>query len=100
MAENILVRVEDEINTRASRPSILRPLDCDLLKQNITEFLSSVDEILSSGVALRSRFEVAEVTVKAEITASGKVALLGNGVEASGSAALEFTFRPRSAQSG
>src|SRR5215204_4292645 len=63
-----------------------RELDAETLEDNMSEFLESIEGILSKAPEIIGNFRIREFTVTAEITAEGKLSLVavGGGVAATG----------------
>jgi hypothetical protein len=74
------------------RRLVPRELDAETLEDNVSEFLDSIEGILSKAPEIIGNFRIREFTVTAEITAEGKLSLVavGGGVAATGG--LTFTF--------
>jgi hypothetical protein len=74
------------------RRLVPRELDAETLEDNVSEFLESIEGILSKAPEIIGNFRIREFTVTAEITAEGKLSLVavGGGVAATGG--LTFTF--------
>ena len=65
----------------------------ETLADNVRDFLTKVNKILSAAPESSGSFKLKEFEVSAEVSASGKLGLLGSGVEASATGALKFTFQ-------
>jgi len=85
----ILTR-EDTVTTRSL--DRLKKLSVDTVSGNMVQFVNQLDQIFQSIPQNVAEFQLDEVTVSAEITASGSFLLLGSGVEAAGSGAISFKF--------
>jgi hypothetical protein len=74
------------------RRLVPRELDAEALEDNVSEFLESIEGILSKAPEVIGNFRIREFTVTAEITAEGKLSLVavGGGMAATGG--LTFTF--------
>jgi hypothetical protein len=88
----ITVKTADPTTTRASKP---RELQVEVLAENVNLFLNQLDGILQKAPAEVGQFQFTEFTVSAEISAQGKLVLLGTGVEAAAGAGLTFKFERR-----
>ncbi len=67
----------------------------DELANNMTHFLSGIERTLSQGAAVTGEFQVDTVEVNAQISASGKVGLMGTGIGLEGQAGITFVFKRR-----
>ncbi len=63
------------------------------LKENVKIFFSQLDEILITGSDKVGAFSVDQVEISAQITAEGKVCLLGSGTKAGVSGGLKFILK-------
>jgi len=78
--------------TRGGGPVML---DVDTLARNVQEFLKKVERILQSAIFEAGGFSLTELEVSAEISASGKLGLLGSGIEVGGKGGLKFKFQKK-----
>jgi hypothetical protein len=62
------------------------------LRERVTAFLHGISQSVLSAPAAIGELNLTEVTITAEITASGTVNLLGTGIETGGSGGITFTF--------
>ena len=85
----ILVKTADAVNRRAPGA---RELDVQVVADNINLFLGQVEGILEKAPEAVGRFHLTKLTVSAEISAEGKLILLGSGLQASASGGLQFEF--------
>jgi hypothetical protein len=93
-SDTIEVIVADGAVRRAERPTKSVGLKVDVLADNVNQFLSQVEGMLSKAPdEVAGKFKLAEFTVSAEISAKGGLVLLGTGVEAAGKGALSFKFQ-------
>ena len=67
----------------------------DRVKRNITQFLSSVQDMLAEGADAAGDFRVDTVEIDAQISAEGQVGFMGSGVGMSGSAGIKFVLKRR-----
>jgi hypothetical protein len=63
--------------------------------RRVEEFVDTLGAVLARLPAVMSGFEIDNITVAAEVSAKGKLALLGTGGELGGKGGLTFTFRRR-----
>jgi hypothetical protein len=68
-------------------------LTVEQLQGNLGRFLDSVRELLSQQSTQAGPFELDEIALNAEISASGEFKLLGSGVAVQGSSAVTLTWR-------
>lgn len=62
----------------------------ELLRQRIEKFLRQMQGIFENVPNTMGEFELDKVTLSVEVSAKGRVSLLGNGGEAGGSGGLTF----------
>jgi len=85
----ILVNTADTTITRGRGP---RELEVEVLAENVNLFLTQVDVMLQKTPEDVGKFKLTEFTVSAEISANGKLVLMGTGVEAAAKGGLMFKF--------
>lgn len=82
-------------------PSVLQDglntIAVSTLKKNMTAFFNQLREILDTGTAEFLTFEVNKVEVSAQITADGKVALLGSGGQIGVKGGITFVLQRKNA---
>ena len=88
-------RVERGLGRGMTRAALVKGFETDRLKQGMTEFLGQLEDILSEGHAQVGEFEIAEITVSAQISADGKICLLGSGVDLGVQGGLRFVLKRR-----
>lgn len=96
MSDNKMIVIGREFSTetRGNINSVFRVGEID--PEVIKEQLNSIGQTLASSLdnietGLKN-YELSELTVKLEVSASGKVAILGNGVSSSGTGGIELKF--------
>jgi len=67
------------------------------LADRVEEFVNSMRTVLGELPEVVGQYEIDQITVAAEVSAKGKVSLLGSGGELAGKGGLTFTFRKRQA---
>jgi hypothetical protein len=67
------------------------------LAERVEEFVDSMRTVLARLPEAVGQYEVDQITVAAEVSAKGKVSLLGSGGELAGKGGLTFTFKKRQA---
>ena len=87
--DTILVKTEGAV-TRGSH--LARPVDAVELADNINAFLGQVDNIMDKTPDTVGKFKFKKFTVTAEISAEGKLVLLGTGVTTSVTGGITFEF--------
>jgi hypothetical protein len=89
--DTILVNTADATMTRKRSP---RELQVDVLAENVHLFLTQIDSVLAKTPAEvgDGKFRFTEFTVSAEVSAQGKLVLMGSGVEAGATGGLTFKF--------
>lgn len=86
----ILVSTSDATVTRKRAP---KELQVDVLADNVNLFLTQIEGILAKSPDEVGKFQFTEFTISAEVSANGKLVLLGSGVEAAAGAGLTFKFQ-------
>ena len=86
----------ESITTRGSGA---KQLEVKELAINVNLFLEQMGGVLEKAPEKLGKFHFEEFEVHAEITAQGKIAILGTGVQAGATGGLKFVFR-RSPVSG
>jgi len=79
--------------TTGMRGTTPMPLKVDILANNVNLFLTQIEGILANTPETLQKFQFAEFTVSAEISAKGQLVLLGTGGEAGATGGVTFTFR-------
>lgn len=67
-------------------------LSVDEVANNMRDFLAKMQTVFTSVPEAFGRYALSEFTIAAEISGSGKLILLGSGVEANAKGAIEFKF--------
>ena len=95
-----IVTREEENLSRGSRGGfsdkvelVTKTLDINQLKQNFTQFVSSLQSMIDTEIDKTSPFQLNEIQFSAEITASGEFKLLGTGVGVQGSSTITFVLQ-------
>ncbi len=94
-----VVTAEPEVQAPAHRGAVARPsggaraLDVNVLRDNVRQFLSILEQLLPEEMANVGDFRLEEVEVNAEITGEGSLMLLGTGVRASALGGLKFILK-------
>jgi hypothetical protein len=68
-------------------------ISVDQVQQNLTQFLSNLQNILSEGAAIAGDFKVDTVEVDAQISSEGQIGFMGSQVGMSGSTGIKFVFK-------
>jgi len=87
--DKILVRTSDDTIRRGESPSELK---VEVLADNINVFLNQIESILKNSPDKVGKFQFTEFSVCAEVSASGKLILLGSGLETGVKGSLTFKF--------
>ena len=95
MTSNATIPIITSDIVSTSRGSSLRELPIEVLAENINIFLFEIETILQKAPQDLGKFQFTEVTVSAEISAQGKLVLLGTGLETSAKGGLTFKFERR-----
>jgi hypothetical protein len=87
--DTILVSTTDTTVRRGLAPQELK---VEVLAENVNLFLTQVEGILEKSPEEVGKFKLSEITVSAEVSANGKLVLMGSGVEAAAKGGLAFKF--------
>lgn len=68
-------------------------ISVETLKTELKNLSSFVSEALTDAGAMLGDYELDEVTIKVEINASGKIAILGTGISTSATGGLTLKFK-------
>lgn len=68
----------------------------EVLKNELSKITLSISGVMEQKESEINGFSLDEVSIKLEVSASGKVAILGNGVSASGTGGIELKFKRKS----
>jgi hypothetical protein len=69
------------------------PVPASVLQEKMTAFISSMRHVISSIPASLGTYDVDSITLKLEISAKGKVSLLGSGGELGGTGGITLTLK-------
>jgi hypothetical protein len=73
--------------------SAARAIDVSVLRDNLTQFLTILEQILPQQMTTLGDFRLEEVEVTAEVTGEGSLMLLGTGVRATGLGGIKFVLK-------
>jgi hypothetical protein len=79
--------------TTGMRGAMPKELKVDVLANNVNLFLTQIEGVLANTPETVQKFQFAEFTVSAEVSAKGQLVLLGTGGEAGATGGITFTFR-------
>ena len=85
----ILVRATDATLRRGES---LKELKIEVLAENVNLFLTQIESILAKAPDEVGKFRFTQFSVSAEVSANGKLVLLGSGVETGVQGSLTFKF--------
>lgn len=68
-------------------------LPTKFLRQQVSVFLNVIEEAFSSNSNRKSEFELEEIEFSLDIDASGKISLLGSGVEFGSTGGIHLKFK-------
>ncbi|MEM8719035.1 MAG: hypothetical protein AAGE84_06960 [Cyanobacteria bacterium P01_G01_bin.39] len=85
----ISVRTTDATVKRGGSPKELR---VEVLAENVNLFLTQIEGILEKAPDEVGKFQFTEFSVSAEVSANGKLVMLGSGVETGIQGSLTFKF--------
>ena len=88
--DNILVYTG---NASTRRTIATKKLKIDDLVSSVNQFLNKINTILENVPDQYDKFRFEEISFSAEISANGKLVLLGTGIEAATKGALVFKFK-------
>lgn len=78
---------------RADQELTRSPITTEKLRSNLTEFLRGMQAVVSTVPEHLGGFHLSEVTLSAEVSASGRVSLMGvGGAEVGGQGGITFTL--------
>lgn len=94
----LLFITSDRFDTdfRSTGGKQIAEIPIDGLKSQVDAVISGLDDLFAARADALKNYELAEFTVSLEVTASGKIGILGTGVETSGTGGIELTFRRKS----
>ncbi|MGK7877026.1 MAG: hypothetical protein AB4426_28165 [Xenococcaceae cyanobacterium] len=87
--DTILVRTTDATVRRGESP---KELKVEVLAENVNLFLTQIEGMLEKAPDEVGKFRFTEFSVCAEVSANGKLVLLGSGVETGIQGSLTFKF--------
>lgn len=93
----IVVVTADAVVTRAGGP---KKIGVQALAEEVQSFLQHIAGIVERAPSAVGAFELTELTLSAEVTAQGKLMLLGTGVETGAKGGITFKFERRGTASG
>ncbi|MGB2926432.1 MAG: hypothetical protein WBB82_14105 [Limnothrix sp.] len=64
-----------------------------MLKSQISGFLKVIEEVFADNVKAASEMELDEISFSLDIDATGKVSLMGNGVDVGATGGIQVTFK-------
>lgn len=65
------------------------------LREQVTRFLGALEDVLSVPRAKVRDYSLEDITVSAEVSATGRLSILGTGREIGGNGGFSFTFKKR-----
>lgn len=96
-----LVSIDEDTGTESQEKGIfrssqgeptLRQIPLTVLQENLKETMDRLRKLFDIDSSYDSRFPLKQVEISFEITAGGKIALLGTSAEVTGSGAIKLTF--------
>jgi hypothetical protein len=87
----ILITTVDSIDTPMRGYGPAR-LEVGVLAENVSLFLTQIEEVLEKAPDEVGKFKFTEFTISAEVSAEGKLILAGTGIEAGATGGLTFKF--------
>jgi|ERR1039458_1941111 hypothetical protein len=68
-------------------------IEVDLLRKKVAQFLTQMGSVVEAMPVKLAAFSLDKVSMAVEVTASGKVSLLGCGAEVEGKGGITFTWK-------
>lgn len=95
MSKQISIVTTDKFDVSFRDGSTAKFVDVpfDELQKNLASVIRGIDELFDASVQKLNNYELTEFAVSLEVSASGKVGILGTGVETSGTGGIELTFK-------
>lgn len=90
---SIVAAAASDLRAEESRLPVLKDFRVEQLSSNLQDFIGQLDQVLNNLNAKVGGFEVSEMEVYAEITAEGKVSLLGTGVQSGATGGIKLILR-------
>jgi hypothetical protein len=93
--KTISVRTADASYVRRRGVSTYKELEIETLADNVKLFMFQIEQIMEEAPEEvgKGKFKLSELTVSAEVTGKGELALLGTGIEIGAQGGLTFTFK-------
>ncbi len=83
------------LGQREPKEVVEQAVDINTLRQKFTQFMSSMEQMLTTEIPSAGPFQLSQIEFSAEISASGDFKLLGTGVGVSGSSTITFVLERR-----
>lgn len=90
---SIIAVSESDLRDDEPRLPVLQNIGVQQLSTNLKSFLSQLDQVLDNLNQRVGGFEVDEMEVYAEISAEGKVSLLGTGIQGGATGGIKLILR-------
>ncbi|WP_204153018.1 hypothetical protein [Leptolyngbya sp. CCY15150] len=88
-----VVTVRQSTTLTERRELIETQIDVGVLSGELQSFLSKLGSILTATPKAIGDYELDEIELSAEVSASGTIKILGSGIESSLGSGLKFVFR-------
>lgn len=88
-----VVTVRQSTTLAERRELIETQIDVGVLSGELQSFLSKLSSILTATPKAIGDYELDEIELSAEVSASGTIKILGSGIESSLGSGLKFVFR-------
>ena len=95
---SIVAVAESNLRADESRTPVLKDIGVQQFSRNLKQFLGQLDQVLASLNDKVGGFEIDELEVYAEVSAEGKVSLMGTGVQTGATGGLKLILRRPSAK--
>ena len=92
---SILVPAEDADRDRVEVRFRRKEVPVDSLRNSLADYLAKMEDALNGVPASLSGYQVDEITLSLEVSATGKVSMLGTGAEVTGTGGLTLTLKRR-----
>jgi hypothetical protein len=97
--DKILVRVSEDVSRAQDyRTGKVREIPVEDLTKNVNQFLAKIERMIRDTPAVVADFAFVELEISAEVSAEGKLSVMGTGVGVTAQGGLTFRFQRQSSQ--
>jgi TPP-dependent 2-oxoacid decarboxylase len=68
------------------------PIKADVLQKNVTEFLESMDTVVSNSPKTVGNYSIDSIQINAEISGEGQIGIAGTGIKVGGTIGITFNL--------